>query len=143
MFIKMNDFGTSLFEELSRLEREMNARNWPSNIRSAARGDYPPINVGSNAEQIDVYLFLPGVDADAVELNIQQNLLTIAGERRLIGEEGAEYFRKERFDGGFRRVVSLPEDIDPDSAAASYKNGVLHVRVSRHEATRPRQIKVS
>lgn len=142
MYINMNDFGTSLFDELRRLEREMSSTGWPSHIRSASRGEYPPINVGSHPDRIDVYLFLPGVDAGTLDISIQQNLLTLSGERRLIQEEGASYFRQERFDGAFRRVVNLPEDIDPDRVEALYQNGVLHIAIQRKEASKPRQIQV-
>jgi HSP20 family protein len=143
MYFTLNDFGTSLFDELRRLEREMGSSyGWPSHIRSASGGDYPPVNVGGNAERVDVYLFLAGADMGQLDINIQQNVLTVAGERRLITEEGADYFRRERYDGTFRRVLSLPEDIDPDSAEAKYKDGVLHIAMKRREATRPRQVHV-
>jgi HSP20 family protein len=107
-----------------------------------ARGTYPPVNVGSTPEQVDVYLFAAGVDSKSLDITLQQNLLTVAGERKLITEEGADYYRKERFDGAFRRVVTLPEDVDPDKVDASYRDGVLHVRIQRREAVRPRQIEV-
>jgi HSP20 family protein len=58
-------------------------------------------------------------------------------------EEKAEYYRRERFDGDFRRVVALPEDVDPERVEAKYRNGVLHITVRRHESARPRQITVS
>ncbi|MEO5341756.1 MAG: Hsp20/alpha crystallin family protein [Gammaproteobacteria bacterium SHHR-1] len=142
MYINMNDFGASLFDELRRLEREMNTYGWPSPIRSAPRGEYPPINIGTHANRVDVYLFLPGVDASQLDINIQQNMLSIKGERRLIAEEGASYFRRERFDGAFRRVVNLPEDVDPEQVEALYKDGVLHIAIQRKEASKPRQIQV-
>ncbi|MBF0255138.1 MAG: Hsp20/alpha crystallin family protein [Gammaproteobacteria bacterium] len=143
MYISMNDFGTSLFDELRRLEREMSSSyTWPSPIRSAPRGEYPPINVGSNPDRIDVYLFMPGVDPAQLDISIQQSLLSISGERRLISEEGADYFRRERFDGSLRRVVNLPDDVDPDQVEALYKDGVLHIAIQRKEASKPRQIQV-
>jgi len=144
MFINMNDFGGSLFDELRRLERHMSPSygQWPSNIRSPDWGSYPAINVGSTNDQVDVYAFLPGVVANELDINIQQNLLTIAGERRLIAEEGADYYRKERFDGAFRRVLSLPEDVDPERLDAHYQDGVLHISIQRRESAKPRQIQV-
>ncbi len=142
MYINMNDFGTSLFDELRRLDREMSASGWPNHIRAASRGEYPPINVGSHPDRVDVYLFLPGVDAKDLDINIQQNLLSISGERRLITEEGANYFRRERFDGAFRRVVNLPDDVDPDRVEALYRNGILHIAIQRKEASKPRQIEI-
>lgn len=144
MFINMNDFSDSLFDELRRLERLVSPSvgHWPSYIRAPDAGSYPPINVGGTAEQVDVYAFLPGLIASELDISIQQNLLTIAGERRLISEEGADYYRRERFDGAFRRVLSLPEDVDPDRLEAQYRDGVLHISIQRRESARPRRIAV-
>ena len=146
MFGLLGNTGGSLFDEFRRMEREMDqlfgAAQWPSGIRTVARGTYPPINVGSTSEQVDVYVFAAGLDPSSLDVSIQQNLLTVAGERRLITEEGADYYRKERFDGEFRRVLSLPDDVDSDKVQADYRDGVLHVRVLRRESTKPRQIEV-
>ena len=145
MLINMNNFlNSGLFDELRRLERgaDFSLGLWPSDIRSAVRGSFPPINVGTTADQVNVYLFVPGIDAKSLDISIQKNLLTIAGERRLITEEGANYFRKERFDGAFRRALTLPEDVDPDKVEASYRDGVLSITIQRHESAKPRQIEV-
>ncbi|MCB1904989.1 MAG: Hsp20/alpha crystallin family protein, partial [Gammaproteobacteria bacterium] len=69
-------------------------------------------------------------------------LLTIDGQRRLINEEGASYFRRERFDDAFHRVVTLPDDVDPDKVEASYVDGVLRITIQRRETTKPRQIEI-
>ena len=115
---------------------------WPNNIRAVARGTYPPINIGSSPEQVDVYLFAAGVNPESLDISIQQNLLTVAGERRLISEQDANYYRKERYDGEFRRVVTLPDDVDADAVEAKYRNGVLHIVVKRSGVTAPRKIEV-
>jgi len=107
------------------------------------RGTFPPINVGATPERVDVYLFAAGMDPKIVDLSIQQNLLVIAGNRKVPIDEEADYYRQERFDGDFRRVVSLPEDVDPDRVDAKYRDGVLQITVQRHEVARPRQITVS
>jgi HSP20 family protein len=82
------------------------------------------------------------MDPKALDLSIQRNLLTISGERKVPEREGVQYYREERFDGEFRRVVTLPEDVDPEKVVATYTDGVLHVSVQRREATRPRQIEI-
>ena len=146
MFGSLNGFGDSLLDEFRRMQREMDqfvgGSPWPSSIRAVARGTYPPINIGSTPEQVDVYLFAAGVDTATLDISIQQNLLTVAGDRKLQVEEGADYYRKERYDGGFRRVVTLPEDVDPEQVEAAYRDGVVHVTIRRRESTRPRQITV-
>jgi HSP20 family protein len=112
-------------------------------IRSVARGTFPPINVGATAEQVDVYVFSPGLDPQTIEVAIQQNLLTVAGERTPAAPENARYYRRERFQGSFRRVITLPEDIDPVRVTANYADGVLRISVQRRESSKPRQITVN
>jgi HSP20 family protein len=146
MFGNLGNFENSLVDDFRRLQREMDqmfaGSPWPSSIRSVARGTYPPINIGTTPDQVDVYLFAAGVEPNSLDITIQQNLLTIAGERKLITEEGANYYRKERYDGAFRRVVTLPDDVDPDKVEASYRDGILRVMIQRREAAKPRQIEV-
>lgn len=147
MFGSLTNFDGSLFEQFRRLEREFNdAFGLDSplpGIRAVARGTFPPINVGATPEQVDVYLFSPGIDPSHLEVSIQQNLLTVAGTRSTPAPEKARFYRQERFHGDFRRVITLPEDIDPERVAANYTDGVLHVAVKRRESSKPRQITVN
>jgi len=146
MFGYQGSFEGSLFDELRRAGQEMDhlfgSGAWPSGIRSVARGSYPPINIGSTPDQIDIYLFAAGLNTESLDISIQQNLLTIDGERRPITEEGADYFRKERYDGTFHRVLSLPDDVDPDKVDAVYRDGLLHITIQRRESARPRRIDI-
>jgi HSP20 family protein len=146
MFASLTNFEGSLLDEIRRMERDMSENfgrwPWPTGIRSVARGTYPPLNVGVTPEKFDVYVFAAGLDPKAVDISIQQNLLTVSGERKVPVSENANYYRQERFSGEFRRVVALPEDADPDRVQARYKDGVLHVTVERREAAQPRQIEI-
>ena len=146
MFGLLPNFGGNLFEDFRRLEEEMDALlgRWPSpaGIRSVVPGTYPPINVGTTPDAVDVYLFAPAVDPKSFDISLQQNLLTVAGERKAPVEKDVNYYRKERFDGAFRRLITLPEDVDPDRVEAHYRNGVLQIHIKRQEAVRPRQIEV-
>ena len=146
MFANLTNFGGSLFDDFRRLEDAMDDLydRWPlpGGIRSVERGTYPPLNVGATPERVDVYLFVAGLDPKALEIAIQQNLLTISGERRAPREENANYYRKERFDGRFRRLITLPDDVDPEQVEAHYRDGVLEIHVKRREVSRPRQIEV-
>jgi len=136
----------SIFDELQRMEQQMDELfgRWdaPAGIRSVSRGTFPPTNVGATSKAVDVYLFAPGVDPKGLDISIQQNLLLVSGVRRLPVDEKATYYRKERFEGEFRRVITLPEDVDPDSVEAKYRDGVLQISLQRKEAARPRQIQV-
>ncbi len=146
MFATLRPFEGSFFDDFRSLEREMGqlfgSGSWPNGIRSPARGAYPPINVGSTPNQVDVYLFAAGLDPKSLDISIQHNLLTIAGERKADAREGVNYYRKECFNGTFRRTITLPEDVDPDKVDASYKDGVLHITIQRREVVKPRQIEI-
>ena len=107
------------------------------------RGTFPPINVGATPERVDVYLFAAGLDPKSLDISIQKNLLAVSGDRKVPVDESADYYRQERFDGEFRRVITLPDDVDPDRVDAKYRDGVLQITVQRREAARPRQITVS
>jgi HSP20 family protein len=107
-----------------------------------AQGTYPPVNVGTTPEQVDVYLFAAGLDAKSLDISLQQNLLTISGERKAPTMEDVEYYRKERFDGSFHRLITLPDNVDPEQVEAEYRDGILQIEVKRHETSRPRQIEV-
>lgn len=138
---------TDLFEQFRRLESEMGQlfghSPWPAGIRAVQRGTFPPINVGATPERVDVYLFAPGLDVKKLDLSIQQNLLSVSGSRRIEANENVEYYRRERYDGDFRRVITLPDDVDPERVDAKYRDGVLQITIQRREAARPRQITVS
>jgi len=146
MFGTLTNSEGSLFDDLRRMQQDMEEmfgpRAWPAGIRSVARGTYPPINIGSTGEGVQVYVFAAGLDLQTLDISIQQNLLTVAGERTVEIPENAEYYRQERFSGPFRRVIALPEDVDPDKVDARYVNGILQISVQRREAARPRQIQV-
>ena len=136
----------SLFEEFRRLEEEMDEIfgdwTWPAGIRSLPRGSFPAVNVGSSPEKVEVYLFAPGLDPKKLDISLQQNLLTVAGERKVESSDKGTHYRQERFSGEFRRAMTLPDDVDPDGVDARYRDGVLHISVRRRESARPRQIKI-
>jgi HSP20 family protein len=137
---------SSVFDELWRLQQEVDELfgSWgsPLGIRSLPRGSFPAVNVGQTPERLDVYLFAPGIDPKSLDISIQQNLLTVSGRRELKAEEEADYYRQERFSGEFRRVISLPEDVDPERVQAKYVDGIVQIGVQRRESARPRQIEI-
>ena len=143
MFGSLTNLEGSLFNEFRRMEQEMDEifGRLPG-IRSVARGTFPPINVGATAEKVDVYLFSPGLDTNSLDVSIQQNVLSVAGQRKPPEMENAKFYRKERFAGDFRRVITLPDDIDPEQVTAQYTDGVLHIAVQRRESSKPRQIEI-
>ena len=139
-------FPRDVFAELDRLQRDMSTLfDYSPSIRGFGRGGYPALNVGSTPGSVEIYAFAPGIDPAAVEINLDRGVLTIDGERKPTlpaGDEKTTLHLNERFDGRFRRVVSLPDDIDPAGVTADYRDGVLHVSVKRRESAQPRRIEV-
>ncbi len=139
-------FPHDVFSELNRLQRALQQGDPAStSIRGSGRGGYPALNVGGTPQSIEVYAFLPGIDPAAIEVQLEKGVLTIAGERKI--EYPAPDARHtlhidERFAGRFRRVVTLPDDIDAESIAARYRDGVLHVSIKRRAEVQPRRITI-
>jgi len=80
-----------------------------------------------------------------VAVDLERGVLSISGERPPAGpasDEKSTRHLNERFEGRFRRVVSLPDDVDPNAVTAAYRDGVLHVSVKRRAATAARRIEV-
>lgn len=139
-------FPRDIFSELVRLQREMQQglETEPS-IRGMARGGFPALNVGGTPQSVELYAFAPGLDPASIEVNLERGVLTISGERAadVPAREGkAAVHINERFAGRFRRVVSLPDDLDPNGVSAEYRDGVLHISLKRHEAAQPRRIAI-
>jgi HSP20 family protein len=146
MFSSFSGLEGSVFDQFRRLQEEMDELfgQWgsPAGIRSLPRGSFPPVNVGASPDKLEVYLFLPGVDPKQLSISIQQNLLTVSGERRIAADEKANYYRQERFSGEFRRAITLPEDVAGDGVDARYRDGVLQISIPRREQPGPRQIQI-
>jgi HSP20 family protein len=90
---------------------------------------------------VEIYAFAPGVDPASLDVQIEKGVLTLAGERKTEpAPEKAAVHIDERFAGRFRRVVSLPDDVDPSAVEARYRDGVLHISIARKAAAQPRRI---
>jgi HSP20 family protein len=147
MFTRFAIPDSSLFGELRRLEQELDeflasGTSWSSGIRSLPAGTFPAINVGSTDTQVTIYVFAPGIQPKSLDIQMQQNLLSISGARTVLQDEGATYYRQERFQGEFRRVLTLPDDVDPDKVEAKYRDGIVEITLQRRESAKPRQIAV-
>jgi HSP20 family protein len=139
-------FPRDLFAEVDRLQREMQQSfdTASPTIRGFARG-YPALNVGNTPTSVEIYAFAPGLDPAKIDVNLDRGVLTIEGERAgsVPASDGKSTTHiNERFEGRFRRVISLPDDVDPTAVDASYRDGVLHVSVKRRESALPRRIEV-
>ena len=149
MYESMLNYPGSLFGQFERLRRELDdvfgASILPSSIRSVAAGTLPAVNVGRTPESVEVYAFAPGLDASKIEVTLDRGVLRIAGERTPgipEGEDKVTVYTRERGNGRFMRAISLPDDVDPESVNASYRDGVLQVSIARRESAQPKRITV-
>lgn len=111
---------------------------------AATAGAFTPIlDVEEDDDTFILYIELPGVNANEVEVSLEENVLTIAGERRFYDEKDADGFRRiERHFGRFHRAVRLPDRVDPDKVDASFRDGMLTITVPKAEEAKPRRIQV-
>lgn len=128
------------FAEFNRLYRTLN------NVYGARTGSpvFPAVNVWSNEHETIVSAELPGVDPKEVSISVNENVLTIEGDRKADELSEADIqIRRERSVGAFSRSLRLPFEVETDKITARYENGLLHVRLPRREATKPRKIEIT
>ncbi len=135
-----------IFEQLDRLQRfAQQSFDISPSIRGFINYRFPAINVGTSPQMVEVSCFVPGIDADKLEIKLEKGVLSIEGERKdTIIDKGAKtnIHIGERFAGHFYRVVTLPDDIDNNAVTAQYRNGILTIKAPRREAEQPRRITI-
>jgi HSP20 family protein len=116
----------------------------PSRGGALANADWAPmLDVKEGKDEITVKADLPGLKKEEIQVNVDNGVLTISGERK--HEEKSEdegWHRVERSYGSFRRSVRLPQDVESSKVKAEYKDGVLSVTLAKSEASKPKAIKV-
>ena len=146
MYPSLTAFPGDLFAELDAMQRLLGMGDWqPSSIRAAARGAFPAVNMGTTEEAVEIYAFAPGLDPAKLDVTVEKGLLVISGERKGDMPEASDTvtaYVRERFEGPFKRVVSLSEEVDPARIEATYRDGVLRIVVPKREAMKPRRIEV-
>ncbi|MCX8024753.1 MAG: Hsp20/alpha crystallin family protein [Thermanaerothrix sp.] len=119
------------------LDRAMN-EEWPEESPTV----WVPVDVRANDEGYEITALVPGVKPEELQIQIQDNTVTLQGELKAEHDEKATYILQERPYGRFMRVIHLPDELDSAAADASLKDGVLTLRVPKAAAARPRTIKV-
>jgi HSP20 family protein len=140
----LSDFprmGFDPFAELRRMQSEMN-RLFGGYTAATAR-DFPPVNIWLGENSVVVTAELPGVTREDVDLNLQDDVLSLAGKREpKTREENVNWQRRERAYGSFSRAIQLPFRVDPNKVQARFDNGVLEIELERLEADRPKKIEI-
>ena len=103
----------------------------------------PPVDVYEDEQGIRLKMEVPGIDEKDIDIRLENNLLTVRGERKLEKETKEEnYHRIERSYGSFTRSFSLPNTVNTEEVKASYAKGVLTIHLGKRAEARPKQIKV-
>src|ERR671934_207360 len=138
------------FRDLKTLQDEVN-RLFSTNFSRSfadegiARGAWTPnVDIYENKDEIILEAELPGMNRDDFELTIENNVLTLRGERRFEKKDETDnYHRVERSYGSFTRSFTLPQTVSAEGATAEYKNGVLRVTLPKRAETKARRIQIS
>ncbi len=139
--------------ELHTMQNEMNRlfstffdSPTPSNGRgrAVARRWVPAMDVVQTDEHFVLRADLPGLSENDVQIEVEDNVLTISGERKSEHEQKSQgYYRLERSFGSFSRSLTLPEGVEAYAIHASFDSGVLEVRIPKPEQQKPRKVQIS
>src|SRR5947209_12538244 len=104
----------------------------------------PAVDIYENEHNITLKLEVPGVNQNDIDIRLENNTLTVRGERKFETEEKEENFHRiERRYGSFSRSFTLPNSVDPENVKADYRDGVLNVQLAKKAEAKPKQIKIS
>jgi HSP20 family protein len=141
------------FREFSNMQNRMNRMNRLFRESYAPEGPEEALTTTSFAPPVDIYedehnitlkIEVPGIDEKDIDVRIENNTLTVHGERKIEKEEKEENFRRvERQYGGFTRSFTLPSSVDTGQVSADYDKGVLKINLAKKAEAKPKQIKVN
>jgi HSP20 family protein len=136
------------FRELSRVQEHVNRFFEDNYLRRAGESSLtawaPEVDIHETPDALVLEADLPGINEKDLDIRVENNMLTIRGERKFekkVSEEN--YLRVERAYGAFTRSFSLPHTVNTEQIQANYEKGVLTVRLPKREEAKPKQIKVS
>lgn len=115
-----------------------------SEQESLAMGNFvPPVDVYEDAHQLVLKLEVPGIKQEDLDVQLENQTLTVKGQRKFEKDEKEENFRRiERRYGSFTRTFTLPQTVDTAVPKATYEHGVLTISLAKKEAAKPKQVKV-
>src|ERR1700746_2624033 len=104
----------------------------------------PPVDVYEDEHNVTLKIEVPGIDEKDIDVRIENNTLTVHGERKFEKEEKEENYRRiERQYGSFTRSFTLPSTVDPNNVQANYEKGVLKIKLAKKAEAKPKPIQVS
>ncbi len=140
---RRNEPSSDVFSGLSRLNRLMDEALGGFDGESVSSAWTPTCDIREDPEHVTITLDLPGVRPEDVKINLENQVLTVRGEKQQVEEKKDErWHRYERSYGTFERSFTLPSTVDPEKIEATTDNGVLTVRIPKTEKAKPREIPI-
>lgn len=137
------------FRELAGLQNRVNRlfqdqfSSFTENDSLTAGSFVPPVDVYEDESAVQLKMEVPGIDEKDIDIRLENNVLTVRGERKLEKDENEDNFRRiERRYGSFVRSFTVPSTLDPEKVSASYDKGVLKIALAKKAEAKPKQIKV-
>jgi HSP20 family protein len=128
---------------MNRVFEDAAVRGWKNDEPSATTSWSPAVDIYETDNEIMVQAELPGVDRKDIALQLENNVLTLKGDRRFEKETNQEnYHRIERSYGGFSRAFTIPTVVDEDKIRADYRDGILKIALPKKEQVKAKQIKI-
>jgi HSP20 family protein len=141
-FLTHRDY-SALQERVNRIFRESYSPERQDETLTASNFA-PPVDVYEDEHHIILKIEVPGIDEKDIDISIENNTLTVRGQRSFEKDEKEENFhRVERMYGSFARSFTMPNTVDPEQVSAQYDQGVLRVQLSKRAEAKPKQIKVN
>ena len=132
----------ALQNRMSRLAEEQYGLGREDSLTAGAF--VPPVDVYEDEHSVQLKLEVPGIDEKDLDVKVENNTLTVSGERKFEKEEKEENFRRvERRYGSFTRSFTLPNTVNTEDINAQYDNGVLTIKLAKRAEAKPKQIKVN
>ena len=139
----LHDIAT-LQNRINRFVRESYSPSENPEEALTTTGFAPPVDVYEDEHNITLKIEVPGIDEKDIDVRVENNTLTVHGERKFEKEEKEENFRRvERQYGSFTRSFTLPNSIDPEQVSANYEKGVLKIKLAKKAEAKPKQIKLN
>ena len=132
-----------LQERMNRVFEDAAVRGWKNDEPSATTSWSPAVDIYETDSEIMVQAELPGVDRKDIALQLENNVLTLKGDRRFEKETNQEnYHRIERSYGAFSRAFTIPTIVDEDKIRADYRDGILKIALPKKQQVKAKQIKI-
>jgi HSP20 family protein len=134
----------SMREQLNRLFNEAFGRGAGEEGTWTTGAWTPPVEIYDTGDALMVRVELPGIAKDDVHVELHENTLTLRGERKPNPQvKEGQYYRQERLYGPFQRTFTLPTLVDTGKVQAMYRDGLLELKLPKHEAAKPKRITIA